>query len=308
MSTLLLIDGNAIIHRAFHALPPFKTKNGFSTNIIYGFFSMLYKAVSDFKPDQIIICFDTPKPTFRDKIFKEYRAQRPKAPDEFKEQIPGLKEGLKKAGIFYLEKEGFEADDIIASIAKKATEESKVLILTGDKDIMQLVDSNIIVASPQKGLTNITLYGIEKVKEKFGVEPEKIAELKALMGDPSDNYPGAKGIGPKTAAELIVRFGTVENLLQNINQIESPKIREIITREKENIIMSKKLALLDSKIDLKIDKKEYSFQWFKEELKEFFDKYEIKSLKERIFNNNSGKKKNTSDKQEKKDDGQIGLF
>src|SRR3989344_8772184 len=181
MNTLLLIDGNAIMHRAFHALPPFKTKNGLPTNIIYGFFSMLHKAVSDFKPTHIVVSFDTPLPTFRNKLFKAYQAQRPKISDDFITQIPYLKEALSKAGIIHLEKDGFEADDIIGTIADKfKTNGIKVLILSGDRDIQQLVDSNVFVITPKLGLSELKMYDNSEVKKKFGLNPNQIPDLKAL--------------------------------------------------------------------------------------------------------------------------------
>src|SRR3989344_4258976 len=153
MDTLLLIDGNAIMHRAFHALPPFKTKDGIPTNVIYGFFSMLHKSIADFHPNFIVVCFDTPKPTFRNKLFKDYQAQRPKISDDFITQIPLVKQALDKSEITHLEKDGFEADDIIGTIANKfKTNGIRVLILSGDRDIQQLVDQNVFVVTPKMGL------------------------------------------------------------------------------------------------------------------------------------------------------------
>src|SRR3972149_8344265 len=175
MDTLLLIDGNAIMHRAFHALPPFKTSTGIPTNVIYGFFSMLHKSVTDFNPNFIVVCFDTPKPTFRNKLFKEYQAQRPKISADFITQIPLVKEALGKAGITHLEKDGFEADDLIGTIAQKFKDNGiKVLILSGDRDIQQLVDKNIFVITPKLGLSNIKMYDTAEVLKTFGLNPEKI--------------------------------------------------------------------------------------------------------------------------------------
>src|SRR3989338_7996711 len=158
MQTLLLIDGNAIMHRAYHALPPFKTKDGTPTNVIYGFFSMLHKGIIDFKPTHIVVCFDTPKPTFRNKMFKEYQAQRPQIGDDFIVQIPLLHEALKKAGVVFLAKDGYEADDLIGTLATISKKNMQVYILTGDKDIMQLVNSHVKVVSPQTGMSSIKLY------------------------------------------------------------------------------------------------------------------------------------------------------
>lgn len=310
MKTLLLIDGNAIMHRAFHALPSFKTKSGIPTNIVYGFFSTLHKAVSDFKPTHLVVCFDTPKPTFRNEIFKEYQIQRPKIQDEFKVQIPLLKEALFAGGIQLLEKDGFEADDIIGTLAKKAEKEHmKVLILTGDRDILQLVDKNIFVIAPQTGLSNIKMYDEGEVKNKMLVSPAKIADLKALTGDPSDNYPGAKGIGPKTAAKLIDRFHSVENLLENLDKLDNDKIKTILKNEKEIIELSKKLSTIVVDIPLQIDLEKAKFEWFHNNLKDFFSKLEIKSLTKRIFNQTQTPLENKDvTKKETKNKDQISLF
>ncbi len=306
MNTLLLIDGNAIMHRVFHALPPFKTKAGIPTNMIYGFFSMLYKTVSDFKPTHIIVCFDTPKPTFRNKLFKEYQSQRPKVDDDFITQIPLLREALDKSGIVRLEKDGYEADDVIGTIAKKAEKESmKVIILTGDKDILQLVDKNIFLITPQTGL-NIKLYDESETKKRMLVEPFEIPDLKALMGDPSDNYPGAKGIGPKTATHLIEQFRTVEHLLSHVSEIKNEKVKKIIESDRDNILLSKKLATIICNVPLEINLKDSEFTWFKKELEDYFMKLEINSLRKRIFAKTPEPKK--IEKKKKTDENQIGLF
>lgn len=297
MNTLLLIDGNAIMHRAFHALPSFKTKSGIPTNIVFGFFSTLHKAVSDFKPTHLIVCFDTPKPTFRNKIFKEYQMQRPRIQDEFKVQIPILKEALFTGGIQLLEKDGFEADDIIGTLAKSAEKaDMKVLILTGDRDILQLVNKNIFVISPQTGLSNIKMYDEGQVKNRMLVSPAKIADLKALTGDPSDNYPGAKGIGPKTAAGLINEYKTVENLMKHINTIKNERLKKILTAEKSNIRLSKKLATIVTDVSLDLAVNRAKFSWFKNDLKDYLYNLEIKSLTQRIF----GQPKSPTEKTEKK--------
>lgn len=306
MKTLLLIDGNAIMHRAYHALPPFKTEHGIPTHVIYGFFSMLYRAVTDFKPSHLIVCFDTPKPTFRNKLFKQYQAQRPKINDDFIVQIPILKDAIEKSGIKQLEKDGFEADDVIGTLAKKAEKEKmKVLILTGDRDILQLVDKNIFVLAPQLGLSNIKMYDEQEVKTRMLVTPPEIPDLKALTGDPSDNYPGAKGIGPKTAAQLIEKFQTVEELFIQLKKVENVKTRTILESEKKNVFLSKKLAQIDTNVPFDFDLQTSEFTVFHEDLKDFFTKLEIKSLSKRIF----AEKKPVEKKEPKKENkNQMGLF
>jgi len=306
MKTLLLIDGNAIMHRAYHALPPFKTSAGVPTNIIYGFLSMLHRVTIDFKPDNVITCFDTPAPTFRNKLYKEYQSQRPKIDDDFITQIPLVKEALDAGGIYHIEKDGFEADDLLGTISKIfANNNMRVLILSGDKDIMQMVNENIFLAAPQLGLSNIKIYDKSEVEQKLGVSPDQITDYKALAGDPSDHYPGARGIGPKTASNLLLQFGTVENLLNNIDKIKSEKVKEIVNGNKENILLSKKLATIKTDVEVDIDLKKSEFNGFNKNLKEFLYKYQINSLIKRLFNERTIEIKKVPDKP-KAD--QIGLF
>lgn len=303
MQKLLLIDGNAIMHRAYHALPLLTSTNGTPTNVIYGFFSMLYKAVSDFKPEYLICVFDTPKPTFRNKLFKNYQAQRPKIKDDFIIQIPLLKEALDKGGIFRLEKDGFEADDLIGSISKIFSKNNfQIIIISGDKDIFQLISDNIFVASPQLGLSNIKIFDKSEVEKKLDILPWQIPDYKALVGDPSDNYPGAKGIGPKTAVSLIKKYHNIDNIYKNIHEIKSEKIKKILLYEKENVYLSKKLATILTNVEINLDIEKIKFQYFKKDLKDFLEKYQIYSLLKRIFPEKKQQEKKDKENQ------QIGLF
>jgi len=305
MNTLLLIDGNAIMHRAYHALPPFKTKDGTPTNVIYGFISMLYRVITDFNPYYVVACFDTPKETFRNKLYKDYQAQRPKIDDNFIIQIPLVKQALDAAGIYHLEKDGFEADDLIGTISKiYKSNDSRVIILTGDKDILQLVNDKVFVAAPQLGLSNIKIYDEVEVERKLEVKPNQIPEYKALAGDQSDNYKGATGIGPKTASRLIQEFQTVENIYKNIEQIKSEKVKTILISEKENVLLSRKLAEIKCDVEISLDIKKSEFKSFNTDLKSFLEKYEITSLIKRVFNEKPVIKK--PPEKEKAD--QIGLF
>lgn len=284
METLLLIDGNAIIHRGFYAIPTtFRTSDGTPTNAVYGFLAILHKSINDFHPDFVVICFDTPVPTFRKKLHVEYQAHRPKMADELKVQIPLIKEMIDKAGIVHIEKEGFEADDVIGTIVTKYKQSHRILILTGDKDIMQLVNDNVFVISPQSGISSTKLYDKNEVKNKLGVLPYEIPDLKALMGDPSDNYHGAKGIGPKTAGDLLRQFGTIEHMLKHIDKIENKRVKQIVIDNKEHILLSKRLATIMCDVPIEIDVEKAKFTSFKEELKEFLDRMQIRSLTERIF-------------------------
>lgn len=307
METLLLVDGNALMHRAFHALPSFKTKEGLPTQVVYGFLSMIYKSIADFSPSYLSVCFDTPTPTFRNKLFKEYQIQRPKLTEEFKIQIPLVKEALNLGGVYYVEKEGYEADDLIGTITKKFNNKIKILILSGDRDILQLVDKNTFVVSPQIGLSQTKIYDIEEVMKKFMVSPKQIADLKALAGDPSDNYPGAKGVGPKTASFLLKKFQTIENLFKNLKTIENQKLKEILKKNKENIFLGKKLATLVINVPIDFNLNKAKFQWFKQELKDFLIKLEMNSLVKRIFEAPPASLNKTVEKK-KAEENQISLF
>jgi len=306
MQTLLLIDGNAIMHRAYHALPPFKSADGTPTNVVYGYLSMLNKVVVDFKPDYLISCFDTPKATFRNKLFKEYQSQRPKIDDDFIIQIPLVKEALDSAGIERMEKDGFEADDLIGTITRIFEKNKfRVVILTGDKDIFQLITDNVFVAAPQLGLANIKIFDKSEVEKKLDVAPSQIVEYKALAGDPSDNYPGASGIGPKTASKLIHQFGTVENIYKNIEAVESEKVKEVLKKEKDSVYISKKLATIMTDVEIDLDIEKLKFKGFNKKLIDFMTQYQMSTLTKRIFSIKEVEK-NEQPKKEKPD--QIGLF
>lgn len=282
--TLLLIDGNALIHRAYHALPNFKTHKGIPTNAVYGFASMLLKTIDDFAPTHICVCFDTPAKTFRKELYSEYQSHRPEMEDDLSKQFPYVKEFLDSAGISHVEKPGFEADDVIGTISKKAAENDfRTYILTGDKDIVQLVDDKTFVIAPKKGLTEIMLYTEESAAERFGIPPHKIPELKGLMGDPSDNYPGVSGIGPKTASTLIMQFGSVENIYKHLSEVQSDKTRELLEKGKENAKMSQKLATIVRDVDLDIKIANYVRKPYNQSLRDFFEKVEFNSLLKRYF-------------------------
>jgi DNA polymerase-1 len=312
METLLLIDGNSIMHRAYHALPPLNAKDQTPTNVVYGFFSMLNKAIIDFSPNYLATVFDTPKPTFRNKIFAQYQIQRPKIEDNFKIQIPLVKEAIDLGGIFRVEKDGFEADDLIGTIVNKFNQpQLRIIIITGDRDLFQLINDNVYIVTPHIGLSEIKIYDQNEVLKKFGIAPSKIVDYKALVGDQSDNYPGAKGIGPKTAVKLINQFGTVENLYENLEKVGSEKLREILAVEKENVFLSKKLATILDNVDLNLDLQQLKFNSFDPKLGDFFDQYQIYSLKKRIFenkNNNTKKKKEERKSTEEQNIKQIEMF
>ncbi|GAB4218967.1 MAG: hypothetical protein Fur009_2710 [Candidatus Microgenomates bacterium] len=292
------------MHRAFHAYPLLSSSDNTPTNVVYGFLSMLYKTTTDFKPTHLTIVFDTPKPTFRNKLFKAYQIQRPKIDDKFIAQIPLVKEAIDEAEIYRLEKDGYEADDIIGTICEifKNKNDFKIIIVTGDKDIFQLVNEKTFVASPIAGLSTVKIYDEIEVKQKLDILPSQIIDYKALVGDPSDNYPGAKGIGPVTAVKLIKKYGSVDEIYKNIDEIESEKIKKILLSEKENIYISKKLATIIKDVPIELDINKLKFNGFNKKLKDFLEKYEINSLVKRIF----GDKK--QEQKPKKQEDQISLF
>jgi len=306
MNTSLIIDGNAVMHRAFHAIPAFKTKSGIPTNILYGFFSMLHKVTSDFKPNYLTVCFDTPAPTFRNKLFDKYQSQRPKIDDDFIVQIPTIKSALDEAQIFHIEKDGFEADDVIGTTATIATKDDlKSLILSGDKDLLQLVNDNVMIIAPQLGLSNLALMDSAAVIKKLGITPKQIPDFKGLMGDPADNYPGAKGIGPKTAALLINQFQTIENLFNHLDEVKD-KTRQIINDCKESILLAKQLAQIKTDVEINYDVESTLFTGFNESLKKYLLEFEMFGLVNRIYPR--GKKEVVLKKTVKSQTDQISLF
>ena len=242
MSKLVLIDGNAIVHRAFHALPPLNNKNGQVTNAVYGFFAMVLKVVNDLRPEHLIVCFDKAAPTFRKVLYVGYQSQRPKMVDELSSQFVALHEVLEKAGIKIFEVDGYEADDLIGTISKQSRED--VIILSGDRDLLQLVNGRVRVLAPIVGVTKRILFDEEKVEEKYGLKTHQLADYKALVGDASDNYPGVTGIGPKTASTLIREYDTLENLYKHLVDL-SPKISEKLATDAEQAVLAKKLATIE---------------------------------------------------------------
>jgi DNA polymerase-1 len=258
---LLIIDSNSVIHRAYHALPPLTTKKGELVNAVYGFLLVFLKAIKEFQPLYVAACFDVKGPTFRHKKFKEYKAKRPKAPEELYLQIPKVKEILRAFDVPIFEKEGFEADDIIGTVAFLSPIET--IILSGDADAFQLVDSKTKVFALRKGIKDTVLYDEQLTKEKFeGLRPEQILDHKALRGDPSDNIPGVKGIGEKTATELILEFGDIGNLYKEVEENSTkaknlkPRIKELLLKYKEQAFLSRDLAKIENQapIDFNLEK------------------------------------------------------
>ena len=257
---LYLIDGSGYIFRAFHALPPMTRPDGTPVNAVYGFANMLMKLMDDLRDasveESIAVVFDAKRLTFRNEIYKEYKAHRPEAPEELVPQFAIIREAVRAFNVCCLEMEGFEADDLIATYAKMAAAENiDVVVISADKDLMQLVRPGVTMIDPMKNRT----IGPEQVKEKFGVGPDKVIEVQALAGDSSDNVPGVPGIGIKTAAELILQYGDVETLLAKAGEIKQPKRRENLLAYAELALISKKLVTL--KDDVPVDTPLEKLKW-----------------------------------------------
>jgi DNA polymerase I len=252
---LILIDGNAIIHRAYHALPPLTTKTGELVNAVYGFASVLLNVVNKFKADYIIATFDLKEPTFRHKEYKDYKATRVKAPDDLYEQIPRIKELVKAFNIPIAEKEGFEADDLIATFARQIETlhpEIENIIVTGDLDTLQLVNDKTKVFALRRGMSDSVLYDEKAIDERFGLAPDQMIDYKGLRGDPSDNLPGVKGVGEKTATELLKKYGSIEEVYKNLSEIREG-VRKKLEKDRVQAYFSKKLARLVYDVPVKFD-------------------------------------------------------
>jgi DNA polymerase-1 len=273
---LYLIDGSSYIYRAFHAIRGLTNSKGFPTNAIYGFTNMLLKVLRDKKPDAMAIAFDSPVPTKRHKLYEEYKAQRPETPDELVIQIPYIKKIVSFFNIATFEIPGFEADDVICTIARRlAALGIEVFIISSDKDMMQVIGNGIKIYDPLKGIIIDEKY----VKDRFGVSPERLPDVMALVGDSIDNIPGVKGIGEKIAKEMLSKFSSLDNLIENADKIENERIRRLITENVENIKLSRTLATIDTNLAIEInieDMKVKEPDW--SELLKIFAQFEFKSL------------------------------
>lgn len=244
---LVLIDGHAILHRAFHALPPSLTSpDGTPTNAIHGFTNMMIRILIDMKPDFLIVAFDLPAPNFRQQIYTQYQEKRPEMVGNLSEQIPIVHTLLDHLKIPYFEIGGFEADDCIGTLAKQATSNKggvETVIVTGDRDMLQLINESVRVCVPVKGLSETKTYDIKLIEEEFGVKPSQWVDVKALKGDASDNYPGVAGIGPKTASDLIAKYGTLENVYKHLGEISENTAKKL-AEGAESAGLGKKLATI----------------------------------------------------------------
>ena len=281
MKKFFIIDGNAYIHIAYHALPPFLTSNNQHVNAIYGFIKLLLKIKNNFKPDYLAVCFDYPSKNFRHELFKEYKANRKPLDEALISQMPIAREAVEALNITEIEIKGYEADDLIATITENNKKNNlQTVIVTGDKDMLQLAeDENVLIWNDSKDI----MYDAKKVEEKYGVTPSQLSDVFALMGDAVDNVPGIKGIGEKTAVKLIKEFGSLENILQNADSIKG-NVGKLLQYGKEEALISRKLIALDKQVPLN-----YSTEKFENKNLDiskalpFFEKYEFKSLVSKYF-------------------------
>ncbi len=286
MRKLLLIDANSLIHRSFHALPPLTTPKGEPINAIYGLSSIILKILRDHQPDYVAAAFDRKEATFRKVIYQEYKAHRPPTASELVSQLIRAHETFEKFGIRVVDQAGLEADDIVGTLAEKFKNEPdiKVVIFSGDKDNLQLVDSDkVVVELLRTGVSKTVTYNESSFIQEYGFSPKQLVDFKALTGDTSDNIPGVNGIGQKGATDLIREYGTIERIYEDITLIPKEAMRKKLEAGKESAVLSKILAKIKCDADLPVtleDLKQIPLN--KEELKKYFEELGFKSLTERL--------------------------
>lgn len=294
MKTLVLLDTHALIHRAYHALPKFISKNtGEPTGALYGLSSMLLKVIRELKPDYIVAAFDRPEPTFRHESYEAYKAKRPEAEDDLIKQLVRAHDVVEAFGVPILDAPGFEADDVLGTIVEQIThrlrsgqENLKIIIVSGDMDVLQLVDGErVVVYTLRKGIEDAIIYDEKKVEERYGFGPKLLPDFKGLKGDPSDNIAGVKGIGEKTATDLIKHFGSLDELYKNIDGADiKEKLKENLKAHKKDAFFSKTLATIrrDAPIEFQIPNQK--FQITKNKLATLFEELGFTSLAARLEN------------------------
>ena len=286
MDKIILLDGNSLSYRAFYAMPALQNKSGLYTNSVYGFTLMLERMLEDIKPKYALVAFDKGKQTFRHKTYQDYKGTRDKTPSELVEQFGYVKELLDSYGIKYEEHFDYEADDIIGSYAKLAEKAGlEVIIISGDKDLTQLASDNITIYYTRRGVTEVDHYTPEFINEKYGLSPEQIIDMKGLMGDKSDNIPGIAGIGEKTAIKLLAEYKTVENVLDNIDNISGKKLKERLAEGKEDALLSKELATIFTEVPVENKLEDLTFSENRSKKKELFEKLEFVSFLKKLAEN-----------------------
>ena len=287
MQKLVIIDGNSLVNRAFYALPLLTNQNGEYSNAVYGFVNILVKCITEIKPEYICVAFDHSRHTFRTDMYAQYKGTRKEMPPELRSQMPLLKTLLNFMNINIYEVPGIEADDIIGTVAKHSGVEN--IILSGDRDVLQLIDENTQVWLTKKGITDVEKIDLSNIKDAFGITAKQIIDLKALMGDSSDNIPGVPGIGCVTATNLLKDYGTVDNIYAHIEDFKG-KLKEKLVNGKESAYLSYKLATINTRCDINVDIKRYEYDFpFNAEVKNFFEKYQFRSLlrRQELFSDNA---------------------
>jgi DNA polymerase-1 len=285
---LIIVDSNALLHRSFHALPPLMTKSGQETGATYGYLLTLFKAIKDLNANYVVAVFDTKAKTFRHEKFEQYKAQRPLTPSGIITQIPITKEVLEAFKIPVFAKEGVEADDLIATICTLVEKEKdlEVYIVSGDLDNLQLVNDKVKVYTLGKGIKDTIIYDRMKVEERFGVTPLQMNDFKALTGDASDNIPGVAGIGKKTAAEIIQKYGNIKNLYEELSTdtaVLKPKVKEALKVNKESAFLSRELVEMKKDVDMDFKLESCKFGGFdKKQVEEKMYQLEFNSLINKI--------------------------
>ena len=283
---IVLIDGHSIINRAFYGVPDLTNSEGLHTNAIYGFLNIMFRILDEEKPDYLAVAFDLKAPTFRHQMYDAYKGTRKPMPEELREQVPVLKEVLQAMGIPLLMKEGFEADDLLGTAARVSEEKGiSAVIVSGDRDLLQLATDNVLIRMPKtkRGTTEIENYYAADVKEAYQVNPPQIIELKALMGDASDNIPGVPGIGEKTATNLIVAYGSIENAYAHVEEIKPNRAKEALCNHYDMAKMSKKLATICVQAPLELSWENAKLtNLYTPEVYEWFKKLNFKKLLSRF--------------------------
>jgi DNA polymerase I len=281
--TVILLDGNAILHRAYHGLPPLTTKTGETVHAVYGFALTLFSVIEKFNPENIIATFDLPGGTFRDDLYEEYKAHREAAPDDLYSQIPIIKEMVEAFGIPIYEKEGFEADDLVGTLSVQAKNRGyDVIIVTGDTDTLQLVDEQVKVFTMRKSIKDTVLYGPAEVEAKYGFLPSQLIEYKGLAGDSSDNIPGVKGVGQKTATAMIQKYDNLEGIYAHLTDFKG-KLLENLERDKDQAFLSRILGTIKTDVDIVLDEEAMKiYDYDRPRAEAFLREYEFYSLLKRL--------------------------
>ena len=258
MEKFLIVDGNSLANRAYYAMPYLSNIKAEPSGAVFGFANILIKLIVEQKPDYIAVAFDHARITFRNQIYEAYKGTRKETPPDLIKQFPVIKNMLNLMNIKVLEYEGIEADDIIGTLSNLSCKEN--ILLSGDRDLLQLVNKNTVVWLTKKGVTEIDVMDEKAIKNKYGFEPKGIIDLKALMGDASDNIPGVSGVGEKTALTLLNKYGTLDDVYQHIDEITG-KLKEKLENDKENAYLSKTLATIKTDCDIKVDFEDYRYSF-----------------------------------------------